>query len=82
MTFSGVGFVLLTVNVTVIVVNFLLVDNTNSGRRSFSTSVFDAHHVMITPAIALVNFLSVVCTIVHGPGSGWRFVIGVRVWVE
>lgn len=74
-TFSGIGFVLLTVKVTVIVVNFLLVAKPASSRALFRPSVFDMHEVGITPIIYLFNFMSVVCTMLHGPGAR-----GVRRW--
>lgn len=69
-TFSGAGFVLLTVNVTIIVLNFVLVAKPSSSRAIFRTSVFDIEEVGITPIIYFLNFVFVVCNIVHGPGAG------------
>lgn len=73
-TFSGAGFVLLTVNVTIVVINFLLVAKPDSARKCFRPSVFDMHHVGITPTMYFFNFVFVVCNVIHGPGSGARII--------
>lgn len=61
---------LLTVNVVIVVVKFLLVDKPNSARATFRPSVFDMHHVGITPIIYFLKFVFVVCNVLEGPGSG------------
>ncbi len=71
-TFSGAGFVLLTVNVTVMVVKFVLVSKTKDARATFGPRVFDMEHVGMTPLMYLFNFLFVICTVLRGPTSPGR----------
>ncbi len=76
LTLKGAGFVLVTVNVIVVVTNLLLVANPDSARARFRPSVFDAHHVIITPLIYFMKFMFVVFTVVchsgiRGEGGLW-----------
>ncbi len=63
-TFREIGCVLVTIDVYVIVLNFVLVDNKRSARRLCSTHVFSIHHIGLTPTIAFFNFVVVVITVV------------------
>lgn len=70
-TFKGRGFVLVTITITIVTVNFVLVDNNNSrSPANFGPRVFDSHHVIITPTIAIVNFMLVVFKVLGGDGGG------------
>lgn len=65
--FDRMNFILLAIGMAVVIVGMILMSGTGSDETTFDSSIFDARHIKVAPAVCLFGYLFMVYAIVRRP---------------